>query len=175
VQFDLGYLDLETRETKVILATPFGEAFPSISPDGHWLAYASNESGGYAVYVRPFPTGKGKWQVSDVGGAHPQWSHDGSELFWRTDEGIMVADVETGAGTFRAGKVRQLFSGPFQGGPLGVAIGGFQFGDYDVAPDGERFVMFPDSQKAGRGDHAHITLVTRWFDELERMTRRSAK
>jgi serine/threonine-protein kinase len=170
-QFDIGYLDLETRETHDFLATPFGDAYPDLSPDGRWLAYASNESGAWAVYVRPFPSGNGKWQVSDAGGANPRWSGDGRRLFWRTDDGIMVADVEAAGGSFRSGKVRQLFSGPFQGGPGGLSIGGLQFNDYDVSADGERFVMFPDPQKAGRGDHAHVTLVTRWFDDLERATK----
>ncbi len=170
-QFDLWYLDLETREMHSFLATQFSDAFPDLSPDGRWLAYASNESGGWAVYVRPFPTGEGKWQVSDIGSAHPRWSGDGRQLFWRTEDGIMVADVESAGDSFRSGKVRQLFTGPFQGGPGGLSIGGLQFNDYDVTRDGQRFVMFPDQFKAGRGDHAHVTLVTRWFDDLERATK----
>jgi serine/threonine-protein kinase len=170
-QFDLYYLDLETRETHSFLVTQFSDAFPDFSPDGRWLAYASNENGAWAVYVRPFPTGEGKWQVSDVGSAHPRWSGDGRTLFWRTDEGIMAAEVDTTGGSFRSGKVRQLFTGAFQGGPGGLSVGGLTFNDYDVTADGERFVMFPDAQKAGRGDHAHVTLVTRWFDDLERATK----
>jgi serine/threonine-protein kinase len=170
-QFDLGYLDLETRETHTFLATQFSDAFPDFSPDGRWLAYASNENGAWAVYVRPFPTGEGKWQVSDVGSAHPRWSGDGRTLFWRTDDGIMAAEVDTTGGSFRSGKVRQLFTGPFQGGTGGLSVAGLTFNDYDVTADGERFVMFPDPQKAGRGDHAHVTLVTRWFDDLERATK----
>jgi hypothetical protein len=135
------------------------------------MTYASNESGNYEIYVRPFPDGPGKWQVSDSGGSSPRWSRDGRELFWRTNEGLAVADVETGGTSFRAGKARQLFDGPFQGGLLGVAIGGYQFADYDVSPDGQWFVMFPDPTKEGRDDHQHITLVTRWFEELERIPR----
>ncbi|HEX2463028.1 MAG TPA: protein kinase [Thermoanaerobaculia bacterium] len=175
-QFDLGYLDLETKETHTFLATEFSEGFPDFSPDGRWLAYGSNESGGgQAIYVRPFPTGEGKWQVSDIGASHPRWSANGRQLFWRTDDGIMVADVETGDGTFRAGKVRQLFSGPFKGGSSGISVLGLQFDDYDVTGDGQRFVMFPDAQKAGRGDHAHVVLVTDWFGDLERATKTTAK
>ena len=170
-QFDLEYLDLETKETKTFLATQFSDAFPDLSPDGRWIAYASNENGAWAIYVRPFPAGEGKWQVSDVGSAHPRWSGDGRKLFWRTDDGIMAADVDIQGDSFRSGKVRQLFSGPFQGGTGGISIGGLQFDDYDVTADGERFVMFPDPEKAGRGDHAHVTLVTRWFDDLERATK----
>ena len=86
------------------------------------LAYASNESGGYQVYVRPFPSGEG--QVAGVGrrrALSPRWRADGRELFWRTDEGIMAATVETDGPTFRAGKPRQLFSGPFKGGLDGIS------------------------------------------------------
>jgi serine/threonine-protein kinase len=170
-QFDVGYLDLESRETKTFIAEPFGESNAQFSPDGRFVAYSSNESGGWAIYVRPFPTGSGKWQVSETGANEPRWSADGKELFWRTDEGIAVAAVDTSAGTFQAGKGRQLFAGPFQGGTLGVSISSYQFSDFDVAGDGQRFVMFPDPQKAGRGDHAHITLTTRWFDDIERLAK----
>jgi Tol biopolymer transport system component len=169
--YDLWYLDLETGETREILTTQFGEGFPDLSPDGRLMAYASNESGSYQIYVRPFPDGPGKWQVSDSGGSSPRWSRSGRELFWRTNEGIAVADVETAGGSFRSGKARQLFSGAFQGGLLGVPIGGYQFADFDVSPDGQWFVMFPDPTKEGRDDHQHITLVTRWFEELERIPR----
>jgi Tol biopolymer transport system component len=173
--YDIGYLDLETRETRTILATPYGELYPDISPDGRWLAYASNESGVYAIYVVPFPSGEGRWQVSNESGSNPRWSGDGRELFWRTDEGIVVASVDTADGSFRAGKVRKLFEGPFHGGALGVEISGLSLGDYAVSSDGQRFVMFPDSEWAARGNHTHITLVTRWFDQLARAVASDAK
>jgi hypothetical protein len=156
-----------------LVATQFGEGFADIASDGRWIAYASNESGSYQIYVRPFPDGPGKWQVSDAGGTSPRWSKDGRELFWRTNDGIAVSDVETAGTTFRAGKARLLFEGPFQGGLQGVTIGGFQFADYDVSPDGKWFVMFPDPSKEGRDDHQHLSLVIRWFDDLERLQRGS--
>ena len=173
-QYDLWVLDLETGQTKELLATEFGDGFPDFSPDGRWITYASNESGSYKVYVRPFPEGHGKWQVSEAGGGSPRWSKNGKEIFWRTDSGIAVADVDTTGGTFRAGKPRMLFDGPFQGGVVGMTVAGFQFSDYDVAADGQRFVMFPDLRKE-RGRHQHITLVTNWFDDLERLTESGAQ
>jgi serine/threonine-protein kinase len=168
---DIAYLDLETKEVKPLLASTFNESNPSISPDGKWLAYDSTESGTISVYVRPFPTGEGKWQVSSERAVDPEWSADGSQLFWRNNEGIVAADVDTSGGTFRAGKVRQLFSGTFRGGLSGLGIGALNFTDYDVAPDGKRFVMFSDPERIGREGHSHVTLVTRWFDDVERATK----
>jgi hypothetical protein len=80
----------------------------------------------------------------------------------------MVASVETAGDTFRAGKPRPLFEGAFLGGIGGVGLAGNSFADYDVAPDGRRFVMFPAPEDSGQRDHPHITLVTHWFDELHR-------
>jgi serine/threonine-protein kinase len=167
--FDIGLLDLTTGKTRDFLATEAGDSVPDISPDGRWIAHASEESGRSEIYVRPFPDGAGKWQVSDAGGTAPRWSGDGKELFWRNDTGIVVAEVETAGPKFRSGRSRQLFTGPFQGGLQGIGIAGYQFTDYDVSPDGQHFVMFPDPRKEGRETHQHLTLVTGWFGELERL------
>jgi len=167
--FDLWVVPLEgERKPEVFLSTPFREANADFSPNGRWMAYASGESGRSEVYVRPFPPGGGKWQVSDGGGGFPRWSRDGGQLFYRTDEGLMVASVETAGDTFRAGKPRPLFEGAFLGGIGGVGLAGNSFADYDVAPDGRRFVMFPAPEDSGQRDHPHVTLVTHWFDDLRR-------
>jgi serine/threonine-protein kinase len=173
--YDLGYMDLETRETKVFLSTQFGEAHGAISPNGRFLAYASNESGSYQVYVRPFPIGEGKWQVSDAIGTVPRWRGDGRELFWRNDEGIVSAPVETDGATFRAGRPSQLFKGQFKGGVSGVGAAGLSFADYDVTNDGKRFIMFPDEDAGAKGEHQHLTLVTRWFDQLRSLSGRGSQ
>ena len=165
--FDLWYVDLETGEVHDYLATPFSEAGAAFSPDGRWVAYQSTESGRTEVYVRSFPAGSGKWQISDGGGAEPTWSGDGRELFYRTDAGLMVASIETTETSLRAGKPRTLLTGEYRGGTQGLGVQGFTFGDYDAAPDGKRFVLFPQDTEGRRG---HVTLVTRWFDELRHMT-----
>jgi serine/threonine-protein kinase len=168
---DIGYLDLEADEVKLVpfLATRFQESEGAFSPNGRWVAYQSNESGRTEVYVRPFPPAGGRWQVSDEGGAYARWAPDGRELYYRTDEGIMVVSIADG-GNFSASRPRLLASGNFMGGLTGVAVAGSTFADYDVAPDG-RFVMFPNS-----GDEApNIQLarvVVNWFPELRRLVPR---
>ena len=94
------------------LATPFDEGGPRFSPDGRWIAYHSNESGRGEIYVRSFPEGSGRQQVSTNGGDYAAWNPEGGELFYKEGNRIMVVDVETGA-AFRAGKPRVLFEGRF--------------------------------------------------------------
>jgi serine/threonine-protein kinase len=164
---DIAVLDVESgSELEPFLATSFDERDPMFSPDGRWVAYASDESGVAEVYVRPFPSAGGRWQVSDGGGRFPTWSADGQELFYRTENGIMVASVETDGDSFRVGKAGQLFEGDFRGGMTGISVFGYIFRDFDVAPDGRHFVMFPDDED--RVSKTHVTVVFNWFDELRR-------
>ena len=175
-QYDLSILDLETKKETPLLDTQFGEGFADISPNGRFIAYASNESGSYQIYVRPFPAGEGKWQVSDAEATAPRWRADGRELFWRDDEGLMAAAVETAEPSFRAGKPQRLFSGPWRGGTNGIGASGLSFADYDVAPDGKRFVMFPGAGPQARsGARQHLTLVTRWFDQFSSIGGRASQ
>ncbi|HLE22252.1 MAG TPA: protein kinase, partial [Vicinamibacteria bacterium] len=166
---DLWILPLEgERKPELFLGTPFRENVGAFSPDGRWLAYASNESGRGEVYVRPFPAGGGKWQVSDGGGDFPCWSRDGRELFYRTDTGLMVTSVETTGGTFRAGSPRVLYEGNFRGGMGGIGFAGNTFADYEVTSDAQRFIMFPGAENVEQEERPHVTLVTHWFEDLRR-------
>ena len=86
------------------LQTPFNEDYPVYSPDGRWVAYDSDESGRYEVYVQGYPERRGKWQVSQVGGRFPHWRSDGRELYWRApDSMLMAAPVTTAIGGNRDG------------------------------------------------------------------------
>ena len=136
-------------------------------PTGAGWRTRSNESGRLEVYVRPYPNGAGRWQVSDSGGGFPRWAGNGRELFYRVDDGLMAASIEGVGDSLRTGKPTRLFTGAFRGGANGIAIGGNTFADYDVSADGQRFVMFPasDAESTNRGI---VTLVTPWFDELTR-------
>ncbi len=77
---------LRAGKPETFLKTTADERHPAFSSDGRWLAYTSNESGKYEVYVRAFPDKGGKWQISNAGGAYPIWSSNGHELFFRTDD-----------------------------------------------------------------------------------------
>jgi eukaryotic-like serine/threonine-protein kinase len=101
------------------------------SPDGRWIAYASNESGRFDVYVRPFPSGAGTWQVSTAGGGSPVWRRDGKELFFVSlDSKIMAVSVEADS-KFHAGTPVVLFPLRASGGTA----------NYDVSHDGQRFLV----------------------------------
>ncbi len=94
-----------------IIATPAREVSPALSPDGKWIAYASDESGVFETYVRPFPNvSSARWQVSTAGGTNPIWSHSGRELFFRNNNGDLVAAAITTVPTFTVGQQRTLFS-----------------------------------------------------------------
>jgi Tol biopolymer transport system component/tRNA A-37 threonylcarbamoyl transferase component Bud32 len=103
------------------------------SPDGRWLAYASNESGRFDVYVRPFPSGPGTWQVSTAGGGFPVWRSDGKELFFISLDFKMMAAPVSVEPKFHAGAPAVLFPVHPPGGNI-TAL-------YDVSPDGQRFIV----------------------------------
>jgi serine/threonine-protein kinase len=125
---------LGDSEPRPLVDGPGGEGGVSTSPDGRWLAYASDESGQFEVYVRPYPGPGGKWQLSTEGGKGPIWSRDGREIFYTDGYRMMVVPVETEP-TFSPGTPRKLFEYGFM-----RAVGPYP--DYDVAPDGRRFLMF---------------------------------
>jgi eukaryotic-like serine/threonine-protein kinase len=140
----------------VFLATPFTEENAAFSPDGKWLAYDSNESGSFEIYVRPFPGPGGKWQISTGGGEYPTWSRNGKELFYRAaDQKIMVATYTTQLDTFRTDKPRVWSEEQL------INLGGSNF---DLHPDGQRFVVLkaaPSETQAGK-----VVFITNFFDGL---------
>src|SRR5262249_28015346 len=124
------------------------------SPDGHWVAYTSNESARYEIYVVPFPEpGVRKWRVSTAGGGHPRWRSDGKELYYIAPDGKLMAVPIAGSGsTFKPGTRVALFPTRIVGG---VARRGNM--QYDVAPDG-RFLINTSIEDAG----LPITLLLNW-------------
>jgi len=163
--FDIMVLRMDgSSQFEPYLATEFSEQFASFSPDGRWIAYVSNESGNPEIYVRPFPSAAGKWQISTDGGNWPHWSPDGRELYYGVEEGLMVVPVDGSGETFRAGKTEPLLRGEFRGVDTGINIGAFVFSSYDVAPDG-RFVMFSGEEDAIGQTHA--TVVFNWLEDLQ--------
>jgi serine/threonine-protein kinase len=159
---DLFVLPLEgDREAELFLRTPFGESEAAFSPDGRWIAYNSNESGSSEVYVRPFPAAAGKWQISTDGGVYPRWSHQGRELFYRKDDAVIVVSYRSEGESFVAETPRKLFEGAF----LSLSVGGMTLADYDVGPDGKRFVMMQGEEHA---QEMKVTFVFNWFEDLRR-------
>jgi Tol biopolymer transport system component len=122
------------------------------SPNGHFIAYDSNETGRPEVYVQTFPEQRGKWQISTDGGAEPAWRHDGKELFYITDMKLMAVEVKTDGHSFEATVPKPLFDRPF---PL-AALG---WNHYIVTPDGQRFLF---NATAEEGESSMINVVVNW-------------
>jgi len=147
---------------ELFLGTPAREIRPAFSPDGHWIAYQSDESGKYEVYVQPFPGPGGKWQVSAGGGANPIWSRDGRQLFFTSqDNRIMVASATLEGGSFVPGKPRLWSPAQIRRPSAAMSL--------DLAPDGKRFAVFPMPEaRAEEKGSVHITFLLNFFDEVRR-------
>jgi Tol biopolymer transport system component len=162
---------LRAGKPESFLQTPADERNPTFSPDGRWLAYASNESGTYEVYVRAFPDKGGKWQISNAGGTYPLWSSNGHELFFRTvDNRIMVATYSAKADSFAPDKPRLWFDKQLANfGIVGTAT-------YDLAPDGKRIVaLMPVETAEGQKAQNHVIFLENFFDEVRRRTATQVK
>jgi Tol biopolymer transport system component len=164
--YDIWVLRISDRKPQPFLRTPFNESVPQFSPDGRWLAYISDESGRFEVYVQPYPGPGGKWQISTGGGTEPVWNPNGRELFYRSGGKMMAVDIATQPG-FSAGKPRVLFEGQYQPTPA-------TFPNYDVSPDGQRFLMLKASESAETAP-TQINVVLNWFEELKRRVPAGAK
>jgi serine/threonine protein kinase/Tol biopolymer transport system component len=164
--YDIWILRLSDHKELPFLKTPFNESVPRFSHDGRWLAYISNESGRYEVYVQPYPGPGGKWQISTEGGTEPVWNPNGRELFYRTGNKLMAVDIATQPG-FSAGKPRMLFEGQYRPTPLSNP-------NYDVSPDGQRFLLVKPSEQE-QAAPTQINVVLNWFEELKRRVPVGAK
>ena len=116
----------------------FHEAQGQFSPDGLWVAYTSNESGVFEVYVQPYPPTGGKWRISSAGGGQPRWRRDGREIFYVDPQGSLMAAPVTLRPAFTAGSPVALIHAQFQ--PTNVSFYGGA-ANYDVSPDGQRFLF----------------------------------
>jgi Tol biopolymer transport system component len=137
------------------LNSPFDEGQAQLSPDGRWTAYVSNESGRFEVYVRAFPSGDGKQQVSTAGGLEPRWRGDGRELFYlSSDRHLMSVSVQSGA--------RLPTSPPsplFETRMSNVFNPSYTRNQYVVSADGNRFLI---NQPASGTSSSPITVVFNW-------------
>jgi serine/threonine-protein kinase len=140
--------------------------YPTFSPDGRYVAYASNETGPWEIYIRPFDGDGRLVQVSNAGGTEPLWAPRGVELFYRNDDRVLVVEVST-APVLTIGKPRDLFSGPY--------AHAIPARDYDVTADGKRFLMVQPAPEVPEPPATHITVVINWIGELEEKLKASAR
>ena len=146
-------------EPTVFLRTPANEATAEFSPDGRYLAYGSDESGRREIYVRPFPEGSGKWQVSVNGGMHPGWRHDGGELFYVEESTLMAVSVSTDQG-FILGQPQRLFESE------DLVANVFGRKRYDVSADGKRFLTIAPAEDENAAPPV-IRVVENWYEEFK--------
>lgn len=160
------------RKPRPLLQTAFSEQWASLSPDGRWIAYTSDESGQNEAYVIPFPGNSagagGKWRISTDGAEHPQWAPNGRELYYYTGVSaesssfvaygqrlkMFAVPIETKSG-FQAGKPHLLFEGPY-----------FQsFHDFAPTPDGRGFILIREIQS--QSAPTELGIVLNWFEQLK--------
>jgi serine/threonine-protein kinase len=140
-------------------ASTADERSPVLSPDGRWLAYVSDESGRREVYVRPFPSGEGRWQISSEGGIEPRWAKHGHEIIYR-DRGWFLAVPLVPGPAFGMGRVDSLFQGSY------LLTGASA--QYDVSPDGSEFLVIGAATEART-----LSVTLNPFDRLLGDRRRS--
>lgn len=151
-------MDGKGTVTKLIEG-PFRERNPTVSRDGKWIAYQSDESGVTEIYVRPFPeVGKGKWQVSGQGGTRPLWARNGKELVYlAAEQSLMSVSFTSTTGAFTPATPQKLTTIPQQVGGAGRA--------FDLSADDKRFITMKSD---GNDERAEIRVVLNWFDELKK-------
>jgi serine/threonine-protein kinase len=137
-----------------VIVSRYDNFAASLSPDGKWLTYVSNETDRWEVYVRPYPGPGGRTQVSVEGGGEPIWSGAGGEIFYRVGQRLMSATVRTSP-TFEVTGRRTLFTGDY-------ATAAFGDHNYSVARDGRTFAML----RPVRGSQQAVILTLHWFDNL---------
>jgi serine/threonine-protein kinase len=156
---DIYLLSLDgTPQPHALVNTAAYEGGPQFSPDGHWMAYASNESGQFQVYVRPFPAPDRKIQVSTDGGSYPLWNRNGKELFYRNGNKMLAVDIATASMN-----VDPVLSTPKLLFEQRYAFFSATVPSHDVSADGQRFVMVKSDASANR-----LNVVINWFEELKR-------
>jgi len=168
---DVAMMSLDggsSTDPEALLHTTAAELNAEISPDGHWLAYQSNESGQYEIYVRPFPTvNERRSLVSTSGGTRPAWARSGRELFYLDGKGLLTAvPVETTTSNFKPGNPTTLLNTRYYAGASAL----FDLRGYDVSSDGQRFLMIKENTPADQPSAAPLAsmvVMLNWTEELE--------
>ena len=158
-EYDIWILSMDgDRKPELLISSPQRDCCARFSPDGKWLAYVSNETGRDHVYVTPYPEPTVKWLVSgEEGGGGPLWSPDGTEIFYRSGNQMMVVSVQTKP-TFSSGKPRELFEGAYVTSTTLPGVSQY----HDIHPAGQRLLMIKEDQSGGQ-----INVVLYWFEKLK--------
>ena len=141
------------RKPFPVINSSFLNLDPRLSPNGHWLAFMSNETGVGQVYIVPFPQVTGKWQVSVAGGAEPHWTRGGRELVFRNGNSMMAAQVEENGTSLRIGVPQELFKANVAG-----------LTKFDVTADGNQFAVTVSDTTTT----APLTLITNFASQLKK-------
>ena len=158
-KFDMWMLSIDGgREPQSLLVTEFNETAGVFSPDGRWIAYQTDESGRYEVYVRPFRESGAKHLISTDGGTEPVWAPDGRELFYRNGDRMMAVSVQS-TPEFIAEKPELLFEGRYAANRMGA--------NYDITRDGRRFLMIKRGE-AESGTLTELKVILNWSEEMKR-------
>lgn len=142
------------------LRTEFNEHHGHLSPDGRWMAYASDESGSWEVFVRAFPVPDNRWQISTAGGAEPRWRRDGKELFYVSADGTLMAVAVQLEADFKASAPRALFRTHF--GSFGAE---YWRPVYVPAADGQRFLI---NTVISETSSSPVSVILNWPALLQR-------
>jgi eukaryotic-like serine/threonine-protein kinase len=157
---ELWYLTWPDRAAKPLLQAKWNVQNAQFSPDGRWVAYASNETGSMEIYVSPFPAADGKWQVSAAGGQEPRWREDGKELFYVSADGKMMAVSVTTGASFKSGSPIALFQTQRR-----QPVSAFAVFSYDVAGDGQSFLI---ATKRDEATAAPLSVLLNWSSDIEK-------
>jgi serine/threonine-protein kinase len=151
----------KTGPPEQFLRSSANESQPAFSPDGHWMAYLSDESRPNQIFVRPFPPGRGKWQISRDGGAWPKFTRESKQIFYLAPDGhLMVVDYQIKGDSFVAGNPRVWSEATV--GAAGT------YAPYDVSSDGKRVATVPRATGFDEKGSVHVELLINFFDELRR-------
>jgi len=162
---DIYTLSLDgDKKPRALLQTKFSEGSPKFSPKGAWLAYSTNESGQPEVWAMAYGTGE-RIHISTNGGTDPLWRRDGRQLYYRLGDQMMVVDVSYGP-SLKASKPRLLWRGDYLAGAgSSCGMAGPTSANYDVTPDGERFLMIEDASSTAASERLRV--VSNWSVELK--------
>jgi serine/threonine-protein kinase len=163
--YDVKAVTLDgTHQVRPLVQTPFDERNGIVSPNGRWLAYEANDSGSFEIYVRPFPeVGRAPSQVSTSGGTQPLWAHDGRELFYFAPDGALMRVAVADGAAWSVGTPTKVLDGRYVTRPAGNV-----YRNYDIAADGQRFLMVKAAGSDATGA-PQIVVIQHFDEELKRL------